>query len=161
MTALKTIFFILLVPGFLLWIVPVDLVTQIGGPALPVGPWTWAAIPFWVTGVAVVIWCAADFVRKGHGTPAPIEPPKELVISGLYRYVRNPMYVGVLLIQVGHIVWFGTLAQGIYWFFLCIGFNLFIRANEEPHLRRTFGAAYEEYCRKVPRWIPRFKKTSR
>lgn len=70
------------------------------------------------------------------------------------------MYVGVLLIQIGNIVWFGTLAQAVYWGFLFIGFNLFIRANEEPHLRRTFGEAYEEYCRKVPRWLPRLIKHS-
>jgi protein-S-isoprenylcysteine O-methyltransferase Ste14 len=68
------------------------------------------------------------------------------------------MYVGVLLIQVGNIVWFGTLAQAVYWFFLFIGFTLFIRANEEPYLRKTFGAAYEAYCRSVPRWLPRMGK---
>jgi protein-S-isoprenylcysteine O-methyltransferase Ste14 len=159
MTALKTIFFILLVPGFLLGIVPVFIIPKIPGLALPPGPWNWAAVPFWIVGIAAVIWCAADFVRKGRGTPVPLDPPKELVVSGLYQYVRNPMYVGVLLIQVGNIVWFGTLAQAVYWFFLFIGFNLFIRANEEPYLRKTFGAAYEEYCRTVPRWIPPRKRT--
>jgi protein-S-isoprenylcysteine O-methyltransferase Ste14 len=161
MTTLKTTFFILLVPGFLLWVVPVDLITQIGGLALPVGPWNGLALPFWLGGAGMLIWCAQEFVRKGRGTPVPLDPPKKLVVSGLYRFVRNPMYVGALLIQFGHAVWFGSLAQVVYWFFLFIGFNLFIRANEEPHLRKTFGAAYEEYCRKVPRWIPRFQKTSR
>ena len=158
MTALKTIFFILLVPGFLLGIVPVFIIPKIPGLALPPGPWNWAAVPFWIVGIAAVIWCAADFVRKGRGTPVPLDPPKELVVSGLYQYVRNPMYVGVLLIQVGNIVWFGTLAQAVYWFFLFIGFTLFIRANEEPYLRKTFGAAYEAYCRSVPRWIPRGRR---
>lgn len=159
MTTLKTIFFILLVPGFLLGIVPVFLIPKIPGLAFPPGPWNWAAVPFWIVGIAAVIWCAADFVRKGRGTPVPLDPPKELVVTGLYRYVRNPMYVGALLVQIGNIVWFGTLAQIVYWFFLFIGFNLFIRANEEPHLWRTFGAAYEAYCRSVPRWIPRRKRT--
>jgi protein-S-isoprenylcysteine O-methyltransferase Ste14 len=158
MTALKTAFFVLLVPGFLLGVVPVWLIPQIGGPALAFGWGQWAALPFWLTGVATVIWCAADFVRKGRGTPVPLDPPKELVVSGLYRCVRNPMYVGALLVQVGHIVWFGSLAQLVYWFFLFIGFTLFIRANEEQYLRKTFGAAYEEYCRSVPRWIPRWRK---
>jgi protein-S-isoprenylcysteine O-methyltransferase Ste14 len=157
MTALKTTFFILLVPGFLLGIVPVFVIPTIPGFGFPPGVWNWIAVPFWLVGIAMLVWCAADFVRKGRGTPVPLDPPKELVVSGLYRYIRNPMYAGVLFIQIGTIVWFGTLAQGVYWFFLFIGFNLFIRANEEPTLRKTFGMAYEEYCRKVPRWLPRLK----
>ncbi len=158
MTALKTIIFILLVPGFLLGVVPVYAIPKIPGIALPPGPWNWAAVPFWIVGIAVVVWCAADFVRKGRGTPIPLDPPKELVVSGLYHFVRNPMYVGALLVQVGTIIWFGTLAQAVYWFFLFIGFNLFIRANEEPYLRKLFGARYEAYCQAVPRWIPRGKR---
>lgn len=157
MTALKTAFFVLLVPGFLLGIVPVYVIPRIPGFALPSGGWNWVAIPFWLAGAAVVIWCAADFVRKGKGTPVPIDPPKVLVVTGLYRLVRNPMYVGALLIQVGNIIWFGTLAQVVYWFFLFIGFTLFIRANEEPHLKKAFGASYADYCKSVPRWIPKFR----
>jgi len=155
MTVLKTIFFVLLVPGFLLGIVPVYVIPKIPGFVLPSGCWNWIATPFWLVGAAVVIWCAADFVRKGKGTPVPLDPPKVLVVTGLYRLVRNPMYVGALLIQVGNIIWFGTLAQVVYWFFLFIGFTLFIRANEEPHLRKAFGASYDDYCRSVPRWIPK------
>ena len=158
MTALKTVFFIILVPGFLLGVVPVYVIPKIPGIGLPAGPWNWTAVPFWTVGIAVVIWCAADFVRKGRGTPVPLDPPKELVFSGLYHVVRNPMYVGALLVQVGTIIWFGTLAQVVYWFFLFIGFNLFIRANEEPYLRKLFGARYEAYCQAVPRWIPGGKR---
>lgn len=161
MTALKTGFFVLLVPGFLLGVVPVFLIPKIGGLAFAPGWGSWLATPFWVAGAAIIIWCAADFVRKGRGTPVPLEPPKELIVSGLYRYIRNPMYIGALLIQVGNAVWFGSLAQVVYWFFLFIGFTLFIRANEEPYLRKTFGAAYEEYCRKVPRWLPRIYASQR
>jgi protein-S-isoprenylcysteine O-methyltransferase Ste14 len=161
MTTLKTAFFILLVPGFLLGVVPPVVVQAVGGPGLAMDPWRWLAVPFWLAGIAIVIWCAADFVRKGGGTPAPLDPPKKLVVSGLYRYTRNPMYLGVLVVQTGTLVWYGSLAQAVYWVFLCIGFNLFIHANEEPHLRRTFGAAYEQYCREVPRWLPRLKGKSR
>lgn len=157
-TALKSTLFILLVPGFLLGIVPVFVIPKIEWLALATGTWTWLAVPFWLIGVTVLLWCAADFVRKGHGTPTPLDPPKELVVSGLYRYVRNPMYVGALLIQFGNILWFGSLAQAIYWLFLFIGFNLFIRANEETYLRKAFGARYEAYCQAVPRWIPRIRK---
>jgi len=107
MTTLKTIFFILLVPGFLLGIVPVFVIPPLGGLMLALGWGRWLALPFWLIGIAVLAWCAGDFARKGHGTPVPIDPPKELVVTGLYRYIRNPMYVGALLIQVGNIVWFG------------------------------------------------------
>jgi protein-S-isoprenylcysteine O-methyltransferase Ste14 len=159
LTTPKTIFFILLVPGFLLGIVPVFVIPKIPNIVLQTGFWNWLAIPFWIIGIAVVVWCAADFVCKGRGTPVPLDPPKELVVTGLYRYVRNPMYVGVLVIQIGNIVWFGSLAQVVYWFFLFIGFNLFIRANEEPYLYKTFGTRYEAYCRAVPRWIPQLKRS--
>jgi len=158
MNALKTIFFILLVPGFLLGVVPVFVIPKIPGIGIPTGSWNWSAIPFWIAGITAVIWCAADFVRKGNGTPVPLDPPRELVVSGLYQYVRNPMYVGVLLIQVGNVLWFGTLAQAVYWFFLFIGFNLFIRANEEPSLRKTFGEAYQVYYQSMPRWFPHVKR---
>jgi protein-S-isoprenylcysteine O-methyltransferase Ste14 len=161
MTALKTAFFVLLVPGFLLGVVPPVVVQAVGGPALGLGAFHWLGLPCWLGGAAAVIWCAADFVRKGGGTPVPLDPPKELVVGGLYRYTRNPMYVGVLLVQLGTLVWYGSLAQAVYWLFLFIGFNLFIRANEEPHLRRTFGAAYENYCRSVPRWLPRLWQADR
>jgi protein-S-isoprenylcysteine O-methyltransferase Ste14 len=134
------------------------VIPRIPGPALLMGAWCWLVVPMWLGGIAIMTWCAVDFVRKGRGTPVPIDPPKELVTSGLYRCVRNPMYMGALLIQVGNITWFGSLAQVVYWFFLFIGFSLFIRANEEPFLRKTFGVAYETYCRTVPRMIPRWNK---
>jgi protein-S-isoprenylcysteine O-methyltransferase Ste14 len=153
---LQSIF--LLVPGFLLGIVPVFIIQKVPGLGLPAGSWNWASLQFWIVGIAVIIWCAADFVRKGHGTPAPLDPPRELVVTGLYHYVRNPMYVGALLIQVGNIVWFGRLPQVVYRFFLFTGFNLFIRANEEPYLHKTFGAAYAQYCKSVPRWFPQIGK---
>jgi protein-S-isoprenylcysteine O-methyltransferase Ste14 len=147
-----------LVPGFLLGIFPVFAIPKNPGTGLPLGTWNLASILFGIVGIAVINLCAADFVRKGHGTPVPLDPPRELVVNGLYHYVRNPMYVGALLIQVGNIVWFGTLAQAVYLFFLFTGFNLFIRANEEPYLRKTFGVAYEQYFKSVPRWFPQIGK---
>lgn len=107
--------------------------------------------------MVILVWCFWDFLSKGSGTPAPIDPPKQLVIEGLYRFVRNPMYVGVLLVILGHFLWFG------YWYILAYAavvytaFSTFVIFYEEPHLRKTFGPAYEEYCNQVPRWIPRFR----
>jgi protein-S-isoprenylcysteine O-methyltransferase Ste14 len=157
MTVLKTTFFIILVPGSLLGIIPPFGIQPLGGPSLALGPWNWISVPFWLAGSAILVWCARDFIVRGGGTPAPVEPPKELVVGGLYRNVRNPMYVGVLLIQAGTILWYGSLAQIGYWLLLFASVSLFVRLYEEPHLRKTFGAAYEDYCRRVPRWIPRLK----
>jgi len=96
-------------------------------------------------------------VARGHGTPAPIDPPKELVVSGLYRYVRNPMYVGVLLILLGHFLWFKTAWMIAYAAFAFLVVHTFVTLYEEPTLKNKFGAAYERYLQKVPRWIPRLR----
>ena len=121
--------------------------------------WRWiAAVPS-VLGFAVALRCVWDFGRTGHGTPAPIAPPKRLVVVGFYRYVRNPMYVGFIAGWVGLWVVFGrvnliaiTVAAAVI-----LSVALFVRLYEEPTLRKMFGAEYEEYCRNVPRWIPRMR----
>jgi protein-S-isoprenylcysteine O-methyltransferase Ste14 len=76
---------------------------------------------------------------------------------GLYKYVRNPMYVGVLLAIVGHFLWFGFWSLLIYAVLLFLAFSVFVIFYEEPNLRQRFGKAYDEYHQRVPRWIPRFK----
>jgi len=98
-----------------------------------------------------------DFAQKGKGTPAPVDPPKELVISGLYRYVRNPMYVSVLLIIVGHFLWFGYWNLLVYAGFFLVVAHLFVTLYEEPNLGKRFGSSYENYLKEVPRWLPRFR----
>ena len=105
----------------------------------------------------MVLWCFWDFLVKGKGTPAPIDPPKELVVSGLYNYVRNPMYVGVELMLIGHFLWFGFWNLLVYAAFFFAAFYIFVLLYEEPTLKKKFGAAYEEYLKRVPRWIPRLK----
>ncbi len=99
--------------------------------------------------------CALDFAFKGRGTPAPIDAPKFLVTSNLYRMVRNPMYVGVLMVVFGEGLLYQSFAVFRYAAAVWLGFHLFVMVYEEPTLREKFGADYEEYCRKVPRWIPR------
>jgi protein-S-isoprenylcysteine O-methyltransferase Ste14 len=111
----------------------------------------------WIGGLIVLVWCFWDFLVKGKGTPAPIEPPKELVVSGLYNFVRNPMYMGVILILIGHFVWFGYWGLLLYLLIVWIAFHLFVKFYEEPNLRSRFGMEYEEYLKRVPRWIPRFR----
>lgn len=127
----------------------------------PIGGWQWrwlAAIPAAV-GFAVALRCIWDFGWTGHGTPAPIAPPKRLVVTGFYRYVRNPMYVGFFAGWLGLWVVFGsankaTIAVAAV-FVLCV--VLFVLLYEEPILRKMFGADYEEYCRNVRRWVPRVR----
>jgi len=155
MTALKSIIFFILAPGMVAGYIPFALLrigsqTQTGFPS-------YLAFPLWITGIATLIWCFWDFVQKGKGTPAPIDPPKELVVSGLYNYVRNPMYVGIILILIGHFVWFGFWSLVMYAFIVFMAFSAFVIFYEEPNLKKRFGAAYEEYCKRVPRWIPRIK----
>ena len=107
-----------------------------------------------------MIWCFRDFTVKGRGTPAPVDPPKELVITGLYRYVRNPMYVSGLIVLTGWILWSPSLPLITALLLFFAAAHLFVTLYEEPTLKKKFGASYEEYLRRVPRWIPRIKRTA-
>jgi len=156
MTAFKTFLFLIVAPGMVAGYIPLALLRS--GTEMDFGAFSYLAFPFWIFGSIVILWCFWDFVQKGKGTPAPIDPPKELVASGLYRYVRNPMYVGVLSVIFGHILWFGYWNLLIYALIIFTAFHLFVTQYEEPNLKRRFGASYEEYLNKVPRWIPRAGK---
>ena len=106
-------------------------------------------------GIAVVLDSFARFALQGLGTPAPILPTSHLVVSGLYQYVRNPMYVGVLGIILGQGLLFGDGRLFAYGGLLWLGVHVFVVGYEEPTLRRSFGTEYEAFRRNVPRWIPR------
>lgn len=96
------------------------------------------------------------FAAQGLGTPAPVFPTRYLVVTGLYRYVRNPMYLAVVSIILGQALLFGNLRLLEYGGLVWLLFHLFVLLYEEPTLRAGFGAEYEVYCAEVPRWIPRF-----
>jgi protein-S-isoprenylcysteine O-methyltransferase Ste14 len=106
-------------------------------------------------GAVLLAACIFEFARSGRGTLSPVDPPRHLVVRGLYRYVRNPMYLSVTMIVLGEVLLTRSLALAVYWviWFLCV--NLFVIGYEEPTLRRQFGASYDEYCQRVGRWIPR------
>ncbi len=157
MTLLKSFLFILIVPGTVTVLVPWALVAYLGTGLFDFGPLSALAIPLWALGAAGLLWCAWDFAEKGEGTPAPIDAPKKLVVSGLYRYVRNPMYVSALTILLGQFLWFGSRWVFAYMLFMFTAFHLFITNYEEPNLKRLFGAQFERYARAVPRWLPRSK----
>jgi protein-S-isoprenylcysteine O-methyltransferase Ste14 len=121
--------------------------------------WRWiAAVPS-ALGFAVALRCIWDFGWTGHGTPAPIVPPKRLVVVGFYRYVRNPMYLGFFVGWAGLWVIFGRANPALIAAACAVvlGTSLFVLLYEEPHLRKIFGSDYEVYCRNVRRWLPRMR----
>ena len=109
-------------------------------------------------GVALLGACIFEFARSGQGTLSPADPPRHLVIRGLYRYVRNPMYLSVTTIVFGEALLAGSRALVFYWAVWFLGVNLFVIGYEEPTLRRLFGASYDEYIQRVGRWIPRWHR---
>ena len=146
--------------GFLalwFWLLPswLGFQSEVAG----IGRWRWLGIIPCVLGFAVAIRCMWDFGWSGGGTPAPMAPPQRLVVVGFYRYVRNPMYVGFLAGWLGLWILFGRANRGSITvalvFVLCV--EAFVRVFEEPMLRGKFGADYEQYCRNVPRWLPRLR----
>ena len=111
-----------------------------------------------VLGVGLLATCIWEFARRGRGTLAPVDPPRKLVVQGLYRFVRNPMYFSVATILLGELLIVRTAALALY----CAGWlalvNLFVIGYEEPALRRQFGESYEQYTKRVGRWIPRLPR---
>lgn len=104
-------------------------------------------------GVVVLAWCVRDFYILGRGTLAPWDPPRRLVVLGLYRYSRNPMYVGVLLIVAGWALGFQSIGLVIYALTLLVVFHFRVVLAEERFLARTHGSAWAAYAATVPRWL--------
>lgn len=155
MTALKSLLFLALVAGLGAGYIPFVLLP--GHPRIETGILAYLAVPLWLAGGGTVLWCVWAFTVKGRGTPAPFDPPKELVTTGLYRHVRNPIYLGVLTVITGHFLWFKAVWLLAYAVVVFLIFHLAVTLYEEPTLQAKFGAAYEDYCRSVPRWIPKIK----
>jgi protein-S-isoprenylcysteine O-methyltransferase Ste14 len=112
-------------------------------------------IPLIVAGLPVLIDSFARFALQGLGTPAPIAPPRNLVVTGLYRYVRNPIYVALISVTVGQAFLFGDGRLLWYGAAVWLAFHVFVVAYEEPTLNESFGMEYEDFRANVPRWIPR------
>jgi protein-S-isoprenylcysteine O-methyltransferase Ste14 len=153
---LKTALFTVIVPGTVAVVIPRYLMGGFNVPRLS----PLAAIGAIVTllGACIYFLCAWEFAVRGLGTPAPIAPTKKLVVSGLHRYVRNPMYIGVALVILGEAVLFRAPYVAEYAALMLFVAHLFVIFYEEPTLRRQFGESYEKYRRTVPRWIPHFAR---
>jgi protein-S-isoprenylcysteine O-methyltransferase Ste14 len=105
-------------------------------------------------GAVLLTVCILEFARTGRGTLSPLDPPRHLVVRGLYRYVRNPMYLSVTAIVLGETLVTRSRALGVYWALWFLAANLFVIGYEEPTLRRQFGTSYDEYAQRVGRWFP-------
>jgi protein-S-isoprenylcysteine O-methyltransferase Ste14 len=151
--AAGTIVFLLLAPGVVAGLVPWLLTGWDSS-----GPPVWLQVIGWLAvaaGAAVLLEAFARFVIEGIGTPAPVAPTQELVVGGLYRYVRNPMYLAVAGLILAQAAILGKWLLVAYAAAFLATVWSFVHWYEEPSLRRRFGAAYEEYASSVPGWWPR------
>jgi protein-S-isoprenylcysteine O-methyltransferase Ste14 len=154
--AIGTLMFVLIVPGTVVGIVPFLLSRWVLAPPFFGWPWLRGLGIVLIVGAApIFLDFVTRFAREGRGTPAPIAPTRHLVVGGSFRYVRNPGYIAVVSLLVGQGLLFGSAALVLYATIVALAFHLFVLGYEEPTLRRQFGAQYDDYCRAVPRWIPR------
>jgi len=153
-----TAVFVLLLPLQIAGTVPWVLTRwQVRPPLLGLGGVRWLGAALVLAGLPVLGATIVRFVRQGRGVPAPVLEAQRLVVTGLYRYVRNPMYIAVLSVIAGQGLLFGSPPVLRYAAAVAVGFHLFVLLHEEPSLRHRFGAEYEAYCRAVRRWWPRLR----
>ena len=151
---LRVLGFTVLLPGFILayapywWIITPGRVAAGWPPDVARAP----ALLAIALGFSLYAICAWRFATEGLGTPAPWDPPRRLVTGGLYRWTRNPMYVGIVLALLGESWLFASRAQVVYAVCVAAGFHARVLLYEEPVLRKLFGAAFDEYCARVRRW---------
>src|SRR5678815_1976293 len=153
--ALRSLLWTVLMPGMVAGYIPwrylgLNAVTFVPGNARQL-----LGLVSAILGVALLAECIWEFARRGRGTLSPVDPPVHLVVEGLYKYVRNPMYVAVTLIVLGEAVIAASWTVFFYWVCFFIAANVFVVGYEEPWLRRQFGESYEQYTRHVRRWVPR------
>jgi len=138
----------LALPGIVAFAIPAAWVLAADAPlAHPAG------LGLLIAGAAALLWCVRDFHVQGKGTLAPWSPPARLVIVGLYRYTRNPMYVAVTLILLGWAVSFGVAGLFAYALIVAVAFQLRVVLGEEPWLAERHGQQWNDYARRVPRWF--------
>ena len=144
--------FFVIAPGVVAGVVPWSI-TRYSDPAeLPVAL---LGLVIVALGLAALVACFVQFVREGRGTPAPVAPTEKLVVGGLYRWVRNPMYLAVGSIILGQAVAFASVGVLVWFGLFAVAVVSFVIAYEQPTLRRTYGGSYDAYCRAVPAWWPR------
>src|SRR5947208_2277736 len=157
MLLLRSIFFTFLQPGTVTVLIPYWLISSRGAGFSRDQPLRYAGLPLMAIGAAGLLWCIWNFFSAGRGTISPIDPPRHLVVRGLYRHVRNPMYVAVIMILLGEAIFFWSMPVLIEAGIFIVLANLFVVIYEERALRRQFGESYERYLETVGRWIPHYR----
>jgi protein-S-isoprenylcysteine O-methyltransferase Ste14 len=151
--ACRALFFVVLMPGTVAIYVPYRIVLAAGHLRAPaVGVASLTALVLVLLGALVLLKCVWDFFAAGKGTLAPVDPPRELVVRGLYRYTRNPMYNGVLAMLAGEAWLFDSAEVLEYGLLVLLAFHLMVVLYEERTLAARFPEAYRAYRRAVPRW---------
>jgi protein-S-isoprenylcysteine O-methyltransferase Ste14 len=149
--------FLVIAPGFVAGLVPWWISHwRLQSPFFGIAPFRFVGVVLIALGAVCLLDSFVRFAVQGLGTPAPVFPTRHLVVTGLYRYVRNPMYVAVASTILGQGLLFGNLALIEYGCVVWLLFHLFVSFYEEPTLRASFGAEYQLFCAEVHRWIPRF-----
>ena len=154
--ALRSLLWVILLPGFFAGYLPWAFFGLREVRLDPARPLHWLGVLTIGFGVVLLIACVVEFARRGRGTLSPVDPPRRLVVEGLYRHVRNPMYLSVTVIVLGEVVLTGSKGLLTYWIVWFAWVNLFVMGYEEPTLRRQFGRDYEHYAAAVRRWLPRW-----
>lgn len=153
--ALGSLVFLVLVPGAVAGLVPWSIT---GWRAQPTALGLRAVgVTLVIAGVAVLVSAFARFVLEGLGTPAPVAPTERLVVGGLYRHVRNPMYLAVASTIAGQALILGRPALFVYAAIFCVVVAAFVHGYEEPTLTARYGEQYEAYRGAVPAWLPRLR----
>ena len=154
---LGSFLFLLLAPGIVAGVLPWWITRwQFRPPFFGIASLRVLGMLLIVAGLPPLLDSFARFALQGLGTPAPVLPTRHLVVTGFYRHVRNPMYVGVAAVILGQALLFGSVRLLEYGVAVWLGFDVFVRLYEEPKLTRTFGEEYREFRENVPRWIPRW-----
>jgi protein-S-isoprenylcysteine O-methyltransferase Ste14 len=155
MLALRSLLYTIALPGTVIVLIPY-LIASAQGDRIPQpwGPLQVVGLVAALVGATILLRCIWEFMVTGRGTLAPVDPPTELVVRGLYRYVRNPMYLGAFTLMLGEAALFESVAVLLYavaWFVII---NLIVYFHEEPVLGRRFGDSYQRYTESVRRWVP-------
>ncbi len=151
---LRNLMYTILMPGLVAGLIPYLIVRdELNKDLFPLHWFHYLGVILFVIGLVVLIFCIFKFAIEGRGTLSPTDPTKRLVVTGLYRFSRNPMYIGVIIMLIGEAIFTLVVDLWIYSGVVFLLFNFFIMTIEEPRLKKDFVEEYKQYCIKVMRWI--------